>query len=52
MKNYVAECAEVDFLRSEQIEEIVREGIERHLDSEILARTERRHCTGIAPINR
>jgi hypothetical protein len=29
MLNYIAECAEVDFLRSEQIEEIVREGIER-----------------------
>ena len=25
----IAECAEVDFLRSEQVEEIVREGIER-----------------------
>ena len=38
-RNYIEECAEVDFLHSEQIEEIVREGIENHLDTEIVART-------------
>jgi hypothetical protein len=38
-RNYVAECAEIDALRSTQIEEIVREGIEADLDFDILDAT-------------
>lgn len=52
MKNYIAECAEVDFLRSEQIEEIVREGIEKHLDMEIFDRTKAREERDIAKLDR
>ena len=37
MKNFVQECAEVDFLRSAQIEEIVREGIEAQIDATVWA---------------
>jgi hypothetical protein len=48
MRNYVAECAEVDFLRSVQIEEIVREGIEAQLDMDILAATRERQAADIA----
>ena len=59
MKNYIEECAEVDFLRSEEIEEIVREGIENHFDTEFWtapAREERdiaksrRFANRIAPV--
>ena len=51
-RNYIEECAEVDFLRSEQIEEIVREGIENHLDTEIVARTKAQEARDGAKLRR
>ncbi len=52
MRNYVAECAEVDFLRSVQIEEIVREGIEAQLDMDIRERTREQEAEDIAQLLR
>jgi hypothetical protein len=52
MRNYIAECAEVDFLRSVQIEEIAREGIEDHLDAAILQRTRAAEAADIAKLRR
>ena len=52
MKNHIEECAEVDFLRAEQIEEVVREGILHHLDTEILERTRRQQAIDIAKLRR
>jgi hypothetical protein len=45
--NYVAECAEVDALRSTQIEEIVREAIEAELDLDILEATRAQEAADI-----
>ena len=52
MKNQIEECAEVDFLRAEQIEEIMRDGIERHLDTGILERTRRQQAVDIGKLRR
>jgi hypothetical protein len=48
MRNFVAACAEVDFLRSTQIEEIVREGIEAQLDPDILQATREQEAADVA----
>lgn len=52
MVNFVADCAEVDGLRSEQIEEIVRDAIEAHLDREALARTTEQQDNDVAALRR
>ena len=52
IKNYIEKCAEVDFLRAEEIEEIVRNGIENHLDTDILDRTRRQEERDIAKLRR
>ena len=52
MLNYIAECAEVDALRSEQIEEIIREGIEAQLDMDILATTREQEAEDIETLRR
>jgi hypothetical protein len=47
MKNFIANPAEIDALRSAQIEEIVRQGIEAQLDMDILAATREREARDI-----
>lgn len=46
--NHTPDCAEVDFLRSVDIEEVVREGILRHLDTDVLAATQEQQTADIA----
>jgi hypothetical protein len=46
-RNHVADCAEVDWLRSWQIEEIVREGIEAQLGLDLLAATRAQEAADI-----
>ena len=50
MRNYVANPAEVDALRSNQIEEIVREGIEAQLDMALLVATREQEAADIATL--
>ena len=51
-RNHVERCAEVDFMRSVDIEEVVREGIEAQLDMDTLAHTRQREAADIRELRR